>query len=89
VHVNVSGGGVTKFAKRPALAKQFLEWLATDGQDVLVAVNHEYPANPSVAPEPLITAEFGTDFKRDPLDAATFGALNAAAVRLMDEAGYR
>jgi len=88
VHVNISGGGVTTYSKHPELARQFLEWLATDGQDVLVSANHEYPANPAVAPEPLITAEFGTDFLRDPLDAATFGALNADAVRLMDEAGY-
>jgi iron(III) transport system substrate-binding protein len=88
VHVNISGGGVTKYSKQPELARDFLEWLATDGQDVLVSANHEYPANPSVAPEPLITREFGTDFVRDPLDAATFGALNADAVRLMDEAGY-
>lgn len=88
VHVNISGGGVTKYSKQPELARQFLEWLATDGQDVLVSANHEYPANPSVPPEPLISSEFGTDFVRDPLDAATFGALNADAVRLMDEAGY-
>ena len=88
VHVNISGGGVTKYSEQPELARQFLEWLATDGQDVLVSANHEYPANPSVPPEPLITREFGTDFVRDPLDAATFGALNADAVRLMDEAGY-
>ena len=88
VHVNVSGGGVTTHSDHPELARQFLEWLATDGQDVLVSANHEYPANPSVPPEPLIAAEFGTEFVRDTLDAATFGALNADAVRLMDEAGY-
>lgn len=88
VHVNVSGGGVTTHSDHPDLARQFLEWLATDGQDVLVSANHEYPANPSVPPEPLIASEFGTEFRRDTLDAATFGALNADAVRLMDEAGY-
>jgi iron(III) transport system substrate-binding protein len=70
------------------LAQQFLEWLATDGQSVLVDANHEYPANPAATPEPLITEQFGTDFLRDPLDAATFGALNPDAIRLMDEAGY-
>jgi iron(III) transport system substrate-binding protein len=88
VHVNVSGGGVTTHSDHPELARQFLEWLATDGQDVLVSANHEYPANPATPPEPLIATEFGTEFKRDTLDAATFGALNAEAVRLMDEAGY-
>ena len=88
VHVNTSGGGVTRFSKHPVEAQQLLEWLATEGQSVLVDANHEYPANPAAQPEPLITEEFGTDFVRDTLDAATFGALNADAIRLMDEAGY-
>lgn len=88
VHVNISGGGVTTYSSHPEQAQQFLEWLATDGQGILVDANHEYPANPDVASEPLITEEFGTDFVRDPLDASTFGALNADAVRVMDEAGY-
>jgi iron(III) transport system substrate-binding protein len=89
VHVNISGGGVTRFADDPDLAQQFLEWLATDGQSVFVDGNHEYPVNPEVPAEPLIAEEFGTEFVRDDLDAATFGGLNADAVRLMDEAGYR
>ncbi|MGD9999017.1 MAG: extracellular solute-binding protein [Ilumatobacteraceae bacterium] len=88
VHVNISGGGVTTWADEPELAQQFLEWLATDGQNILVDANHEYPANPEVAPEPLITEEFGTDFVRDDLDAVTLGRLNPDAVRLMDEVGY-
>lgn len=88
-HVNVSGGGVTRFADDPDLAQRLLEWLATDGQNVFADSNHEYPVNPTVEPEPLIATEFGTSFVTDELDAATFGALNADAVRLMDEAGYR
>lgn len=55
----------------------------------LVADNHEYPADPDVAPEPLITERFGTDFGRVDLDAAAFGSLNPEAVRLMDEADHR
>jgi iron(III) transport system substrate-binding protein len=89
VHVNISGGGVTRYADDPDLGQRFLEWLATDGQSIFVDGNHEYPANPSVEPERLIAEAFGTDFVRDPLDAAVFGSLNAAAVRVMDEAGYR
>jgi iron(III) transport system substrate-binding protein len=88
-HVNISGGGVTKFSSHPEQAQQFLEWLATDGQSVLVDANFEYPANPDVPPEPLLVAEFGVDFERDPLDAAVFGALNPEAIRLMDDAGYK
>lgn len=88
VHINVSGGGITRHADDPELGQQFLEWLATDGQDVFVASNHEFPANPAVAAEPLITEEFGVDFVRDPVNAAELGALNAEAIRLMDEAGF-
>ena len=88
VHVNISGGGVTRFADNVDLGQQFLEWLATEGQDTLVADNHEYPANPAVEPEPLIRETFGTDFKRDALRADVLGSYNAAAVQLMDEAGF-
>jgi iron(III) transport system substrate-binding protein len=87
-HVNISGAGVTKYADDPALARRLLEWLATDGQAAFVNGNHEYPVNPAVEAEPLIRDTFGTTFKRDELEAATFGSLNAEAVRLMDEAGY-
>ncbi len=62
--------------------------MATDGQNILVDDNHEYPANPAVDPEPLIASNFGTDFVRDDLDADELGALNPDAVRLMDEVGY-
>jgi iron(III) transport system substrate-binding protein len=88
VHVNISGGGVTTYADDPELGQRFLEWLATDGQSIFVDGNHEYPVNPDVAPDPLISEAFGATFVRDRLDAAVFGALNAEAVRLMDEAGY-
>ena len=88
-HVNISGAGVTRYADDPELARQLLEWLATDGQSPFVDGNHEYPANPAVEPEPLIAETFGEAFVVDEVDAATFGALNAEAVRLLDEAGYR
>lgn len=88
VHINISGGGITRYADNPELGQQFLEWLGTDGQDVLVASNHEYPASTEVAPEPLITEEFGVDFVRQDVNAAEYGALNPDAVRLMDEVGF-
>lgn len=88
VHVNISGGGITRFADDIELGQQFLEWLATEGQDTLVADNHEYPANPDVPAEPLIAEEFGSDFTRDSLHADALGSLNPDAVRLMDEADF-
>ena len=59
-HVNISGGGVTTLRRStPTWPRQFLEWLATDGQNALVDGNHEFPVNPAVAAEPLITEQFG------------------------------
>lgn len=89
VHINISGGGVTKYADNPDLAQQFLEWLATDGQSIFVDSNFEYPSNPSAPPAELLVERFGTDFVRDQLNAAEIGRLNPDAVRLMDEVGYR
>lgn len=86
-HVNISGAGLIAGTDAPAEAQQLLEWLATDGQSAFVDANHELPVNPDVEPEPLV-ASFG-DFDRMPVDARAYGALNAEAVELLDQAGYR
>ncbi len=85
-HVNISGGGVTRYADDPDLARRFLEWLATNGQQVLIEGSFEYPANPAVEPDPLI-AEFG-EYRQDPVNVGELGRHNADAIRLMQEAGY-
>ena len=86
-HVNISGAGVVEGADNAEDAQRLIEWLATDGQNAFVDANHEFPVNPSVEPEPVI-AGFG-EFKRMPLNAEAYGTLNAAAVDLLAEAGYR
>ncbi|HRL33761.1 MAG TPA: extracellular solute-binding protein, partial [Neisseria sp.] len=54
-HVNVSGAGVTKFSKRPAEAQKFIEWLSgSEAQNLFADLNHEYPANPKVKPDPKV-----------------------------------
>lgn len=87
VHVNISGAGVVEGSDAPADAQRLVEWLATDGQSQFVDDNHEFPVNPDVEPEELI-AGFG-EFERMPVDAAAYGSLNAEAVEVLDEAGYR
>ena len=87
-HVNISGAGVTEFSDDPELAQQFLEWLATDGQSAFVDGNHEFPVNPDVAVVDLVESEFGSDFVAENVNASEWGALNADAVRLLDEANY-
>jgi iron(III) transport system substrate-binding protein len=88
VHVNISGAGVTKYADDPDLARRFLEWMATEGQELFAGENHEIPVSPDARPDGILRTHFTLDFKRDDLNAATFGGLNPDAVRLMDEAGY-
>lgn len=88
VHVNISGAGVTKHAKHRENAIKLIEFLSsTEAQNLFADGNFEYPANPTVKPHGLISA-WGT-FKADPVDVAAAGELQAAAVKLMDRAGYR
>ncbi len=88
VHVNVSGAGVTRYAKNPQEAKRLLEWLSSaEAQGMFASLNMEYPANPTIDPDPAVAA-WGR-FKADPANVADAGRLQAAAVMLMDRAGYR
>ncbi|QNM95199.1 Fe(3+) ABC transporter substrate-binding protein [Chitinimonas koreensis] len=88
VHVNISGAGVTRHAKNEKGAVKLLEWLSSEKAQRLYAdQNMEYPVNPRVQPDPKVAA-WG-DFKHDYINVAKAGELQAAAVKLMDRAGYR
>lgn len=88
VHVNVSGAGIVRHARHPAAALRLLEWLS-DGhaQSVFASSNLEYPANPAVAVDPAVAA-WG-EFRQSAQNLSEAGRLQAAAIRLMDRAGYR
>lgn len=88
VHVNVSGAGVTRYAKHVAEATKFLEWLSSEkAQKLFADVNLEYPANPKVAPDPIVAA-WGK-FRSNPLNVAKAGELQVEAIKLMDRVGYK
>ena len=88
VHVNVSGAGVTAHARNRDNALKLLEFLASDSAQRWYAdVNNEYPVNPAIPPSATLES-WGT-FKADTLNVAKLGELNAAAVRLMDRAGWK
>ncbi|EGV50862.1 Fe(3+) ABC transporter substrate-binding protein [endosymbiont of Riftia pachyptila] len=88
VHINVSGAGITLHAKHRDAAVKLLEWLASpEAQARFAALNMEYPVNPAVQPDPVVTT-WG-EFKGDPLNVAEAGRLQVKAVMLMDRAGYR
>jgi len=87
VHVNISGAGITRYAKNPSAAKQFLEWLVSEkAQSLLANGNLEYPVSNSVELDPIVAA-WG-EFKSDQQDIAKAGELQPEAVRLMDRVAY-
>jgi len=87
VHINVSGAGVTKYAKNPAGALALLEWLSEpEAQYLFAEANQEYPVNPTVKPSEEVQA-WG-EFKADNINVEAAGRLQAEAIKLMDRVGY-
>lgn len=88
VHVNVSGAGVTRYARNPAGAIKFLEWLSSEkAQNLFADANMEYPVNPRVEAHPVVAA-WGS-FTPSTQNLADAGRLQSEAIMLMDRAGYR
>ena len=87
-HVNISGAGITKYAKNPENALKLLEFLVSkEAQKWYAEVNFEYPVNPEAEISALV-ASWG-DFKPDRMNLDVLGKTNAEAVRLMDRAGWK
>ncbi len=88
VHVNIAGAGVTRHAKHKAAAVKLLEWLSSPtAQSLFADRNLEYPVNPTVKADATVAA-WGS-YKANSVNVGRAGELQAAAVRLMDRAGYR
>lgn len=87
-HINISGAGVTRYAKNEKAAIKLIEWMSSDKAQNLVAdINLEYPANPKVKADPLV-ASWGP-FKQNQINVNKAGENQVAATKLMDRAGYR
>jgi iron(III) transport system substrate-binding protein len=87
-HVNISGAGVTKYAKNEAGAVKFLEWLSSEkAQNLFADVNMEFPVNPKVKPDPKVAA-WG-NFKQNLINVSNAGSRQKDAVMLMDRVGYK
>lgn len=88
VHVNISGAGVTRYARNPAGAQKLIEWLSSDkAQNLFADVNLEYPVNPNVTPDKTVAA--WDNFRQNLINVKEAGSLQAKAVKLMDRAGYK
>jgi iron(III) transport system substrate-binding protein len=87
-HVNVSGAALTVSAKNRDAAVRLMEYLASDAaQQWYAETNGEYPLRPDIPVSDTLDS-WGA-FKADDLPLDKLGELNAAAVRLMDRAGWK
>ena len=86
-HVNISAGGVAKYAKNKAEAIQLLEFLASpEGSKGLAAPTFEHPLKEVNQNE--IVKGFG-EFKPDKVSTEDLGIKNSLAIRLMKDAGWK
>ena len=87
-HVNISGAGVTRYARNKANAVRLLEFLVSpEAQKVFAEADYEYPVRSGVAQSAIVDA-WGR-FKADSLNVGKLSEFNGEAVRLMDRAGWR
>jgi iron(III) transport system substrate-binding protein len=87
-HVNISGGGVMASAPHRAIAVKFLEYMAGDAaQKIIANANYEFPAVASVPRNTELLA-LGK-FKADPLNVSSYGENQAQAQAIFDRAGWR
>ena len=87
-HINISGAGVTKYAKNKENAMKLIEFLSSiEAQTPFAEANHEYPANPAVKASGTV-ATFGA-FKEDTLPLSEVGKYNKKAVEVATKANWR
>ena len=86
-HVNISAGGVAKFAKNKSEAIQLLEFLASpEGSTGLAAPTFEHPLKE--VNQNQIVKEFG-GFTPDDVTVQQLGKFNTQAIKLMKNAGWQ
>jgi iron(III) transport system substrate-binding protein len=87
-HVNMSGAGIVKHSDNVEAARELLEYLAgPEAQALFAETNSEFPANPEAQLPPQIAEWRG--FKFDPIDVTRDASLQADAVELMNDVGWR
>ncbi len=87
-HINISGIGVTKYAKNRDNAVKFIEFLCSpEAQKVFTSTNYEYPVNKNVAPSELLQS-WGS-FKEDSIPLYKLGQNNTKAIKIFDKVGWQ
>jgi iron(III) transport system substrate-binding protein len=87
-HINVSGIGLTKHAKNKENAIKLMEFLASEkAQKLFADANFEFPANPAVQPNNWLKS-LG-EFKAQDINLSVLGENNSAAVKILNEVGWK
>ena len=88
--MNISGGGILKYAPNKANAIILLEFLLTkESQEHIVNNTFEYPMIDGVEPHDLVK-QMGLGFKQDfKTKVASYGAKQADALEVMLTAGWK
>ena len=89
-HMNISGGGVLKYAPNKANAIKLLEFLLTkEAQEHIVNNTFEYPMIDGVEPHELVV-QMGLGFKQDlKTKVASYGSKQADALEVMLAANWK
>ena len=87
-HINISGGGVTKYAKNKENAIKLLEFLSSvEAQEIFAEANHEYPANPKAKISTTVSS-WGT-FKEDTIPLNEVGENSKKAVEIATKGNWK
>ena len=85
-HVNISAGGIARYAKNKAEAIKLLEFLASpEGSKGLAAPTFEHPLKEVNQTE--IVKNFG-EFTSDEVSIDDLGENNSLAIKMMKDAGW-
>lgn len=87
-HVNISGIGLTKYAKHKENGIKFMEFLVSpEAQGIFAQANFEYPVLKGVKSSDIVSS-WGT-FKEDSLPIDKVGEYNAKAVEIFTKVGWK
>ena len=86
--MNISGAGVTSYAKNKENAVKLIEFLSSsEAQSIFAEGNHEYPVNPKVKASGTV-ASWGT-FKEDNIALNEIGKNTKKAVEIATEGNWK
>lgn len=87
-HINISGAGVTKYAKNKENAIKLIEFLSSvEAQGVFAEANHEYPANQKAKISSTVSS-WGT-FKEDVIQLNKVGENTKKAVEIATKGNWK